>query len=168
MGRVLTYVLAFIVGGFLTYAGTESLMRSLTNPRYFTLNMEHIMVVLIGHILLAYIPSSIAGHKGHSYIKWLVYGFFLPPIAFIHSLLVKNYETDYKECPFCAERIKKAAKVCRFCGREIPLNTIDAQKKLDENNSNAVKMIYTKPVLFIILLIILVIFIVSTMFTTNS
>lgn len=25
-----------------------------------------------------------------------------------------------KACPFCAERIKQAAKVCRFCGRELP------------------------------------------------
>lgn len=24
-----------------------------------------------------------------------------------------------KECPFCAETIKLAAKVCRFCGREL-------------------------------------------------
>jgi hypothetical protein len=25
-----------------------------------------------------------------------------------------------KVCPFCAEAIKAAAKVCRFCGREMP------------------------------------------------
>jgi hypothetical protein len=25
-----------------------------------------------------------------------------------------------KQCPFCAETIKQAAKVCRFCGRELP------------------------------------------------
>lgn len=25
-----------------------------------------------------------------------------------------------KECPFCAETIKEAAKVCRFCGKDIP------------------------------------------------
>ncbi len=25
-----------------------------------------------------------------------------------------------KVCPFCAETIKEAAKVCRFCGRELP------------------------------------------------
>jgi hypothetical protein len=26
-----------------------------------------------------------------------------------------------KACPFCAETIKRAAKVCRFCGRELPV-----------------------------------------------
>jgi hypothetical protein len=25
-----------------------------------------------------------------------------------------------KACPFCAETIKQAARVCRFCGRELP------------------------------------------------
>ncbi len=25
-----------------------------------------------------------------------------------------------KVCPFCAETIKEAARVCRFCGRELP------------------------------------------------
>ncbi|MDQ6827254.1 MAG: hypothetical protein M3081_00125, partial [Gemmatimonadota bacterium] len=28
---------------------------------------------------------------------------------------------DERECPFCAERILAKAKVCRFCGREIPV-----------------------------------------------
>ena len=26
---------------------------------------------------------------------------------------------DLRECPFCAETIKRAAKVCRFCGRDL-------------------------------------------------
>jgi hypothetical protein len=26
-----------------------------------------------------------------------------------------------RSCPFCAETIKQAAKVCRFCNRELPL-----------------------------------------------
>ncbi len=30
------------------------------------------------------------------------------------------------ECPFCAEKIKAKAKVCRYCGRDIPE---DAKKK---------------------------------------
>ncbi len=29
-------------------------------------------------------------------------------------------EGPTKACPFCAETIKQAAKVCRFCGRDMP------------------------------------------------
>ena len=29
-------------------------------------------------------------------------------------------DDERRSCPFCAERILAAAKVCRFCGREMP------------------------------------------------
>ncbi|MDP9343943.1 MAG: zinc ribbon domain-containing protein [Actinomycetota bacterium] len=29
-------------------------------------------------------------------------------------------ESVDKQCPFCAETIKRAASVCRFCGRDLP------------------------------------------------
>ncbi len=28
-----------------------------------------------------------------------------------------------RTCPFCAERVKSAATVCRFCGKDLPRNT---------------------------------------------
>lgn len=28
--------------------------------------------------------------------------------------------SDTRDCPYCAETIKKAAIVCRFCGRDVP------------------------------------------------
>jgi membrane protein YdbS with pleckstrin-like domain len=49
---------------------------------------------------------------------------------------------DYRECPFCAEIIKKKAKVCRFCGRELPADDSEKTntqqgllKNLTENHS---------------------------------
>ena len=32
-------------------------------------------------------------------------------------------DREERECPFCAERILKEAKICRFCGREVPAVT---------------------------------------------
>lgn len=34
-----------------------------------------------------------------------------------------------RDCPFCAERILAAAKVCRFCGREVDPSTEQAGRK---------------------------------------
>ena len=31
----------------------------------------------------------------------------------------ETLQTDIRQCPFCAEDIKKAAIVCKHCGREV-------------------------------------------------
>jgi hypothetical protein len=49
-------------------------------------------------------------------------------------------ETVDRACPYCAEHIKREARVCRFCGRDIePLEPIDASGTTDAAAMDAVR-----------------------------
>jgi len=49
---------------------------------------------------------------------WTVVIFFVVPVLFVMAGIVTR--TKKKTCPQCAEKIKAAALVCRFCGYEFP------------------------------------------------
>lgn len=90
--------------------------------------------------------SYIAGQKGRGRGNWFILGFcfsFLAVLALIAIPRLNQYMTRNppipdsgpglaapiattvvnpaeRQCPFCAETVKAAAKICRFCQRDLP------------------------------------------------
>ncbi len=65
-------------------------------------------------VLIGLIPAAVAHGKGKNFFLWWLYGagFFI--IALPHSIVMKDAST--RQCPRCAEDIRKDATACRFCG----------------------------------------------------
>lgn len=106
--------------------------------------MEFVAIMMIGAILNGLLASA----RGRSVAGWALFGAFFPLISLLILVLLKNLKAeaenaavaaaanaDYmrrveerrsvlemqqseKTCPRCAETVKKAALVCRFCGHE--------------------------------------------------
>ncbi|MFN5954206.1 MAG: zinc ribbon domain-containing protein [Dolichospermum sp.] len=83
----------------------------------------------IAFILLLWIvglvPALIAYKKGRNFLNWWMYGHLLFIVAFPHALLLRETENSLinrgilKNCPYCAEVVKKEAKVCKHCGNQL-------------------------------------------------
>lgn len=77
----------------------------------------------------------VASNKGRSALGWILICLFLTPLAILILLALPNLAErrakqavlhDTKPCPKCAERVLKAAQVCRYCGHEFtPERPID-------------------------------------------
>lgn len=91
--------------------------------------MEYSLLCMVS-LVLGLIPATIANSKGHNFVGWWLFGAFIFIVALPVAILVAPKETpDFnklggggatRQCPFCAETIKRDAVVCRFCNRDLP------------------------------------------------
>jgi hypothetical protein len=115
--------------------------------------MEAVLVlfVLVQALIIGAFCYYIAGQKNRNEVGWFLLGFLFSFVALIALVavpkiekleyqpssasptpsLLKPIETPSRSteraCPFCAETIKVAAKICRFCQRDVDSTALEMQ-----------------------------------------
>lgn len=74
----------------------------------------------MGFLLFWFLFSVLAGifasRRDRSGVGFFLIGIVLSPLV---SFIWAAVSPGGKNCPYCAERIRSAARVCKFCGRQI-------------------------------------------------
>ena len=69
--------------------------------------------------------GAVIGERKGRTDEGVVLGLVLGPIGWLLVGFGPNYKQikeakETKKCPFCAELVKREAKVCKHCGRDLP------------------------------------------------
>jgi hypothetical protein len=94
-----------------------------------------IAIVFVLWIVLSVAIAVAASNRGHNGAGWFFLSLLISPVIALLFLIAsrdrrlevtirqagKDEEGPTKVCPRCAERVKRAAKVCRFCGNEFSI-----------------------------------------------
>lgn len=89
------------------------------------------LVLVFFWLLFASLVGMIASGRGRSFLGWFLLAFLISPLLSLVLVLVLGkpatlqrsdsvIQDGGKVCPRCAESVKRAAQVCRFCGHEFP------------------------------------------------
>jgi hypothetical protein len=86
---------------------------------------------LVVYVIFCGIAGAIASKKGRRAVTYFLLSILVTPLIGIILALVARPDVraieqeriasgQDRRCPFCAEVVKREAKVCRFCGKDLP------------------------------------------------
>jgi hypothetical protein len=71
------------------------------------------VVALILAVFLAVATAKTGSEKGGNAVIWFIVGLLLPGVALVVALFLDD--PPIKECPRCAKRVKREARICGYC-----------------------------------------------------